>query len=661
MSRNGASAFGAERRSRFQRGGAIRAEAGLVADRHQVRSPRRAYERNGIRVGGPPRTPAYHRAMVVAIDVGNSAVKLALVHGERVDSIQRMPTADPAARTELARDIAALILAGGDAGAGEGICLVSVVPEWTEAVMHAAVALGASLLIADHASIPLDARLPNPERVGPDRLLDAYAAERLYGAPVIVVDLGTATTVDAVDARGAFVGGAIAPGIELGLRGLASDAALLPRVAPDVPATAIGTDTPSAIQSGVVLGHVGAVRELVHAHRTGAGARGESLAEGRGHGRFLGGAGGQAVPRGRRHGPAARRRHARPGPHAAWPGVAPQGDRRGPGPRVSEARAEGAVGSSRPLEGRLILLGVTGSIAAYKAAELVRLLVAAGADVQVLMTHSAAQFIGPLTLETLSRRRVMLDPLELLPDRRIGHIVAADSADAILVAPATARWLGAMANGLADDVVTATCLASTAPVVVAPAMDGEMYAHPATRANVERLRSFGYTIVEPGGRRARVRADRTGPSRRAAAPRRRGGRGGRRAADPRAGPVAAAAGRGAGAGPGPRRVAHRRHGRRHRRTDRSGALHRQPLHGEDGHCRRGGSAGARRPRDPHPRHDVRAAARGCRAGRRPDHGRDASGGPGGTAGRRRADHGRRGGRLPAANARGPQADARRSL
>jgi phosphopantothenoylcysteine decarboxylase/phosphopantothenate--cysteine ligase len=91
----------------------------------------------------------------------------------------------------------------------------------------------------------------------------------------------------------------------------------------------------------------------------------------------------------------------------------------------------------------------------------------------------------------------MLDPLELLADRRIAHVVAADSADAILVAPATARWLGAMANGLADDVITATCLATTAPVIVAPAMDGEMYAHPATRANVERLRSFGYTIVEP--------------------------------------------------------------------------------------------------------------------------------------------------------------------
>jgi phosphopantothenoylcysteine decarboxylase / phosphopantothenate---cysteine ligase len=152
---------------------------------------------------------------------------------------------------------------------------------------------------------------------------------------------------------------------------------------------------------------------------------------------------------------------------------------------------------NRPLDNRLVALGVTGSIAAYKAAELCRALQAQGAEVQVLMTRSAAQFVGPLTFETLTRRRVITDPLELLPDQRIGHIVVADTADVIVVAPATARWLGAMASGLADDVVTATCLASKAPVVVAPAMDGEMYAHPATRGNIERLKGFGYTIVEP--------------------------------------------------------------------------------------------------------------------------------------------------------------------
>ena len=96
--------------------------------------------------------------------------------------------------------------------------------------------------------------------------------------------------------------------------------------------------------------------------------------------------------------------------------------------------------TDQPLQGRLILLGVTGSIAAYKAAELLRELIRAGAEVQVMMSEAATHFIGTLTMETLSGRAVMLDPLELQSDSRIGHIVAADAADAILVAPATARW-----------------------------------------------------------------------------------------------------------------------------------------------------------------------------------------------------------------------------
>ena len=150
------------------------------------------------------------------------------------------------------------------------------------------------------------------------------------------------------------------------------------------------------------------------------------------------------------------------------------------------------------LDGRLVALGVTGSIAAYKAPELLRLLQAEGADVVALLTPSAARFVAPLALEALSRRAVESDVLALLPDGRIGHIVAADTADVVVVAPATAHWLGAMANGLAADTVTATALATSAPVVVAPAMDGEMWSHPATRANVDRLRdAFGYTIVEP--------------------------------------------------------------------------------------------------------------------------------------------------------------------
>jgi phosphopantothenoylcysteine decarboxylase/phosphopantothenate--cysteine ligase len=149
------------------------------------------------------------------------------------------------------------------------------------------------------------------------------------------------------------------------------------------------------------------------------------------------------------------------------------------------------------LTGRRIALGVTGSIAAYKAVELLRMLQAEGADVRVLMTTAATAFIGQLTLETLSRHPVDHDVLALQADGRIGHISAAHDVEAIVVAPATAHWLAAMANGLAGDSVTAACLATDVPVVVAPAMDGGMYAHPATQANVARLREFGYRIVEP--------------------------------------------------------------------------------------------------------------------------------------------------------------------
>lgn len=153
---------------------------------------------------------------------------------------------------------------------------------------------------------------------------------------------------------------------------------------------------------------------------------------------------------------------------------------------------------SKRLAGRLVVLGITGSIAAYKSPEIVRALRAEGADVQALLTPAATRFVSPLTLRTLTGHAVDADLLDLLPDGRIGHIVAADSADAILIAPATAQWIGAMANGLAGDVVTAACLATTAPVIVAPAMDGEMWAHAATQTNAVRLSDdFGYTLVAP--------------------------------------------------------------------------------------------------------------------------------------------------------------------
>lgn len=150
------------------------------------------------------------------------------------------------------------------------------------------------------------------------------------------------------------------------------------------------------------------------------------------------------------------------------------------------------------LEGKKIVLGITGSIAAYKACILVRGLQKEGAEVQVVMTPAAKEFVTPLTLATLTRKPVISEFF----DRRDGtwhsHVDLGLWADAMVIAPATASTIGKMANGVADNMLVTTYLSMKAPVFVAPAMDLDMYAHPTTQRNLETLRSFGNTIVEPG-------------------------------------------------------------------------------------------------------------------------------------------------------------------
>jgi phosphopantothenoylcysteine decarboxylase/phosphopantothenate--cysteine ligase len=147
---------------------------------------------------------------------------------------------------------------------------------------------------------------------------------------------------------------------------------------------------------------------------------------------------------------------------------------------------------------RRILLGVSGGIAAYKSAELVRLLRAGGAEVQVVMTASARQFIGPLTLQALSGRPVRDSLWDAAAEAAMGHIELARWADLILLAPATADLLARLAQGRADDLLTTLCLASDRPLWLAPAMNRLMWAHPATQANVEALRSRGARVLGPG-------------------------------------------------------------------------------------------------------------------------------------------------------------------
>jgi len=150
------------------------------------------------------------------------------------------------------------------------------------------------------------------------------------------------------------------------------------------------------------------------------------------------------------------------------------------------------------LQGKRILLGVTGSIAAYKAVELLRELLTRGAAVQVVMTEAAARFVAPLTFETLSRQPVLLDMWSLHYGSKIGHIEATARADLFLIAPATARTLAKLALGLADDFLANIFLASRCPALVAPAMDADMYQHAAVQANLARLRERGVQVVGPG-------------------------------------------------------------------------------------------------------------------------------------------------------------------
>jgi phosphopantothenoylcysteine decarboxylase/phosphopantothenate--cysteine ligase len=150
------------------------------------------------------------------------------------------------------------------------------------------------------------------------------------------------------------------------------------------------------------------------------------------------------------------------------------------------------------LTGKRILLGVTGSIAAYKAVELLREFTKLGAEVQVVMTEAATRFVAPLTFETLSRQPVLLDMFSLAYGSHIGHIEATRHADVFVVAPATAQTIARMALGLADDFLSCIFLASRCPVLVAPAMDSDMYQHVAVQENLARLRDRGVHVVEPG-------------------------------------------------------------------------------------------------------------------------------------------------------------------
>jgi phosphopantothenoylcysteine synthetase/decarboxylase len=149
------------------------------------------------------------------------------------------------------------------------------------------------------------------------------------------------------------------------------------------------------------------------------------------------------------------------------------------------------------LQGKKIILCVTGSIAAYKAAYLLRGLLKQGAEVQVVMTPSAKEFISPLTLSTLSGRPVLSDFFTRNDGQWNSHVDLGLWADLLVVAPATATTIGKMANGVGDNLLVTTYLSAKCPVMVAPAMDLDMFQHPSTNRNIELLKSYGNIIIEP--------------------------------------------------------------------------------------------------------------------------------------------------------------------
>lgn len=149
------------------------------------------------------------------------------------------------------------------------------------------------------------------------------------------------------------------------------------------------------------------------------------------------------------------------------------------------------------LQEKTVVLGVTGSIAAYKIASLASRLVKLHADVHVIMTPNATHFITPITFETLTGNKCLVDTFDRNFQFHVAHVSLAQRADVLLIAPASADVIGKIANGIADDMLTTTVMACTAPVLISPAMNTHMYENPIVQDNLQKLRSFGYTVIEP--------------------------------------------------------------------------------------------------------------------------------------------------------------------
>ncbi len=283
-----------------------------------------------------------------------------------------------------------------------------------------------------------------------------------------MVDFGTATTFDAITAKGEYLGGAIAPGIGIAAEALLTRTAKLPPVDLRLPPSVIGRNTVHAIQSGLVYGYIAMMEGMVARYRAELGEGMKVIATG----------GLAEIDRQRDESDPDHRSLAHPG-------------------RPAHPLGAQQVNMPNPLKDKTILLGVSGSIAAYKAAELASRLTQAGARVDVILTQAATQFITPLTFQSVTGRKAFTDTDLWGGEGHVTHIALGRAADLLLIAPATANTLARLAHGLADNLLSVSALAAHCPLLLAPAMDAGMYSHPATQANVEILRSRGATLIGP--------------------------------------------------------------------------------------------------------------------------------------------------------------------
>lgn len=217
-----------------------------------------------LHVASALKTPAYDPAMLLAIDIGNSNITIGCFRNGVLTATRRAATTAGATPDELELLLEGLLRLDDAAFADvSGIACASVVPALTASLEAVADRRERPILIAGAGTVPLPVRTDRPGDVGADRLVNALAAGRLYGTPAVVVDFGTATTFDCVAADGAYVGGAIAPGLEIGLEALAARTATLPRIELRTPDRAIGRDTVSAMQSGTIFGYQALVTGLL--------------------------------------------------------------------------------------------------------------------------------------------------------------------------------------------------------------------------------------------------------------------------------------------------------------------------------------------------------------------------------------------------------------